>query len=421
MPLGYVILLAACVPVFAMIYSSNSLYRACFLPPLFTGRLALKLVEMNDMSMHRSAVIAVVYFAILGTVEPFQSSVEAYSLGRKVGEQTVSTTDFFVFLVRFNVHKLHSFLPLQGDFLYTTLNWIANVHSSYLAGDCLENVRTNSHDFIMRMQRQKTPAFIGGTLLLYYQTCVLREGLSVLNVKNPNNMPTEAETLKLFSIHPDVSNNYKVYRLERAYLFRQQALDDVSLGMGINIDHDPRQSSIFLYGTFFKGMASYLLARQTSDGDKRTGWIEKGDNALAIIKYWSEHSSWNWKSKLVLLEAEKLHTVGNSEQASLLYEKAIRLAREHKFINDEAIASELAGLFFCERGLSDIKAGALLLHSVQCYKTWGALAVARRVETFTASKYGSDCTLQQPNSALLESIFASNEDSSISKKRQVET
>ena len=82
-----------------MISSSNSFYRVCFLPPLFTGRLALKLVEMNDMSMHRSAVIAVVYFAILGTVEPFQSSVEAYSLGRKVGEQTVSTTDFFCFFL----------------------------------------------------------------------------------------------------------------------------------------------------------------------------------------------------------------------------------------------------------------------------------------------------------------------------------
>ena len=329
----------------------------------------------------------------MGLVEPFQITRDACCLGRKVGQQT-------------------------GDFLYTTLNWIAQVHSSYLAGDCLDNVWTNCQDFIMRMQRQNAPHFIGGTLLLYYQTCVLREGLSVLNVKNPNNMPTEKEALQLFTMHPDVANNSKVYQLERAYLFRQE-LGDVSVDMRTNIDHDPRQSNIFLYGTFYRGLASYLIARQTGEVDKRKEWIEAGDNVLAIIKYWSGHSSWNWKSKELLLEAEKVHTVGTSEQASLLYEKAIRLAREHKFMNDEAIASELAGVFFCERGLDDMKAEALLLHSVQCYKTWGALAVGKRVETYIASKYGSHCALQQPNSALLASIFAPDEDSSISKKRQV--
>ena len=113
--------------------------------------------------------------------------------------------------------------------------------------------------------------------------------------------------------------------------------------------------------------------------------------------------------------------MGNIDQASLFYERAIRVAREHKFVNDEAIASELAGVFFCELGLNDVKGEALILHSVQCYKTWGALAVGRRVETYIASKYGTDCTLQQPNSAILTSIFASNEDSSTLKKRQVET
>ena len=95
---------------------------------------------------------------------------------------------------------------------------------------------------------------------------------------------------------------------------------------------------------------------------------------------------------MVLLEAEKMYTMGNFDQAALLYERAIRLAHEHKFINDEAIASELAGVFFCERGLDDVKAEALLLHSVQCYKTWGALAVAKRVETYIVSKFVADCS-----------------------------
>ena len=68
------------------------------------------------------------------------------------------------------------------------------------------------------------------------------------------------------------------------------------------------------------------------------------------------------------------------------------MAYEHKFVNDEAISSELAGVFFCKEGLHTVKAEALLLHSVQCYKTWGALAVARRVETYIVSNFGTGCS-----------------------------
>ena len=119
---------------------------------------------------------------------------------------------------------------------------------------------------------------------------------------------------------------------------------------------------------------------------------------------------------MVLLEAEKMYTIGSFDQASLFYDRAIRVANEHKFVNDEAIASELAGAFFCERGLS-VKAEALSLHSVQCYKTWGALAVAKRVQTFITNKYGTDSVQQKLNyDFVIASVLASHDDSS--KKRK---
>ena len=99
---------------------------------------------------------------------------------------------------------------------------------------------------------------------------------------------------------------------------------------------------------------------------------------------------------MVLLEAEKMYTIGSYNQASLFFDRALRVAHKHKFVNDEAIASELAGIFFCEERLHGVKAEALLLHSVQCYKTWGALAVAKRVETFVTNNYGADCVHQTP-------------------------
>ena len=270
------------------------------------------------------------------------------------------------------------------------------------------------------MESQKNRALIGYAILLHHQPRVLKEGLIALDLdaKTPGNIPTEKEALERFS-DPAFLSSYKIHQLVRSYLFHRldelQSLDIVHISD--DIERNKHQlCPLFLFGIFFEGLASFLLARQTTRDSERLRWIEKGENVLTKIRYWSEHSSWNWEDKMVLLEAEKMYTMGNFDQASLLYERAIRLAHEHKFINNEAIASELAGVFFCERGLND-SAEALLLHSVQCYKTWGALAVARRVETYIANKYGTDSVQRKPDSEILASVLASQDD--LSKKRQV--
>ena len=359
---------------------------------LFSGRLALKLVE-NKLVVHKSAVIGAVCHLILWASDPLQSIIEAHEMGRKVGKQ-------------------------MGDFLSSSVNWHFSIIISYVAGVSLDKVQTNIEDYIMTMQSRNGRVYVGGSILLFHQARVLKDGLCALDAKPSNNIPSEEEALQLFS-NPLFLTNNKISQLVRAYLFRRfgdlQSLDivDISDVIKRNKQH---LFAFLLFGIFVEGLASFLLARQTTNVSERSRWIEKGENVLTKMRYWSEHSSWNWEDKMVLLEAEKMYTMGNFDQAAFLYERAIRLAHEHKFINDEAIASELAGIFFCEQGLNDMKAETLLLHSVQCYNTWGALAVAKRVETYIARKYGTACAVQQPNSALLASIFASHDDSS--KKRK---
>ena len=362
---------------------------------LFTGRLALKLVENKITSVHKSAVISAVYHLILWTSDPLQSVIGALEIGRKVGQQ-------------------------RGDFLYSAANLHWHAIASYHAGQRLDNVQRSIEDYILTVQREKTGIFLPGSILLYHQACALNDGLCALDEKPSNNIPTEKEALEQFS-SPIFLSNYKIHQLVRAYLLHR--LDDLqSLDM-VNISDDIAQKKhplrpLFLFGIFYEGLASFLLARQTTRESERSRWIEKGENVLTKIRFWNEHSSWNWESKKVLLEAERMHTlIGSSDQASLLYEKAIHSAREHKFINDEAIASELAGMYFCQQGLH-VECLGLLLHSIQSYKTWGATAVAKRVETFITNKYGTFCLQQIPNSVMLERIMSlSIRDSS--KKRDI--
>ena len=57
------------------------------------------------------------------------------------------------------------------------------------------------------------------------------------------------------------------------------------------------------------------------DGKGRDGVLEK-------MKLWSQHSSWNWENKMMLLEAEKMHTLGDFNSAASFYERSIQSACE---------------------------------------------------------------------------------------------
>ena len=53
-----------------------------------------------------------------------------------------------------------------------------------------------------------------------------------------------------------------------------------------------------------------------------------------------------WLSKLLLLQAEQQFATCQIKEADATYQKAIESARDHRFVNEEAISCELAGIFY---------------------------------------------------------------------------
>jgi hypothetical protein len=112
----------------------------------------------------------------------------------------------------------------------------------------------------------------------------------------------------------------------------------------------------------------------------------RGENALAKMEVWLPHSEWNFKNKFLLLEAEYNYTMKKSSMAAVCYEASIKAAQEHRFIQEEALANELAGLFFLDEGQRQ-KSMYHLKQSIACYRKWGALAVVRRIESFVEKEF----------------------------------
>ena len=104
---------------------------------------------------------------------------------------------------------------------------------------------------------------------------------------------------------------------------------------------------------------------------------------------WSIHSDWNYKNKLLLMEAEYHNTQKDYANAAICYETSIKAAQDHKHIHEEAISHELAGTFFFERGLHQ-KSYLFYRQSIECYKKWGANAVVRRLENILFANFDTD-------------------------------
>jgi predicted ATPase/signal transduction histidine kinase len=95
---------------------------------------------------------------------------------------------------------------------------------------------------------------------------------------------------------------------------------------------------------------------------------------------WAESCPENFRGAHALVAAELARIEGRPLDAEGLYEDAIRSAREHGFVQTEALASERAARFCRSRDL-DTAADAHLRNARDCYLRWGAGGKVRQLET----------------------------------------
>lgn len=97
------------------------------------------------------------------------------------------------------------------------------------------------------------------------------------------------------------------------------------------------------------------------------------------LEVWAEHSPATFENRAALVAAQIARIEGRILEAQELYEKAIRSARDHGFVHNEAVANELAALFYAARGFEKI-ATTYLREARYCYLRWGADAKVRQLD-----------------------------------------
>ena len=121
---------------------------------------------------------------------------------------------------------------------------------------------------------------------------------------------------------------------------------------------------------FYIGLVALAMLRK-DDSDKEY-WHNITLDVIKKFEAWMEIGiEWNFNSKIQLLLAERAYYKNDVDVAKTAYDEAIAKARQTGFIHEEALACELAGSFYCERGAIS-EGRSYLQDSVALYTRWGA-------------------------------------------------
>jgi predicted ATPase/signal transduction histidine kinase len=129
---------------------------------------------------------------------------------------------------------------------------------------------------------------------------------------------------------------------------------------------------IFRQCHFYTSLAR-LSIYQDANGDKQTQLLEKVIENQERMQMWANHCPMNVLHQYHLVEAEKYRVLGHKTEAMEYYDYAITGAIENGYIQEEALANELAAKFYLDWGKQKV-ASAYMQSAYNCYARWGAKA-----------------------------------------------
>jgi PAS domain S-box-containing protein len=116
-----------------------------------------------------------------------------------------------------------------------------------------------------------------------------------------------------------------------------------------------------------------------ASAEEQQGWRELLTAHSEQLREWAENYPPTFADKHALVLAEIARLEGRDPDAMRLYEQAIQSACEHGFVQNEALAHEIAARFYSARGFETI-AQTYLRNARNCYDRWGALGKVRQLD-----------------------------------------
>ncbi|MEG4108948.1 protein kinase domain-containing protein [Microcoleus sp. S13_C5] len=267
-----------------------------------------------------------------------------------------------------------------GDFIFAGLAAYQKCEYLYFSGLELTELEQEMENYSRAIAQLKQE-----TCLNYHQIF----WQAVLNLQGQVNNPCclqgvvykEQQGLNRYLANNDSLGFQYFYinKLILCYLFGQftQALKSANAAEGY-LKGAPGQVTMPLL-RFYDSLVRLAIYSSVPDSEQKALLPNVIDNQEKLHK-WALHAPMNFLHKYHLVEAEKARVLGQLLEAEGFYEQAIQGARENGYIQEEALAYELAAKHYLARGLEKFTQ-LYMKEAHYCYERWGATAKVKDLET----------------------------------------
>lgn len=269
----------------------------------------------------------------------------------------------------------------NGDFEFGSYSAFMHCFNSYCVGENLRETEQHICSYSHAMNRLKQQ-----TILNYLK--ILHQGILQLMEKSDGEdcgqlVGEKYDERIMLPIHFEVNDhtaicNVYLHKMMNCYFFHnypeaiknatilQQYLASVTASLLVPL--------FYLYDS----LARLAVFGDVSKSEQKHIFKQVINNQKKIRK-WAHHAPMNYLHKFYLVEAEHARVLGKDKEAREYYDRAIALAHENEYLNEEALAYELAAKFYLNRN-QDHVARHYLQDAHYTYQLWGATAKVKDLE-----------------------------------------
>jgi len=382
-------------PLAAMYILVNIVVAANMVSPALMILIVCKMVNLSIN--YGNATWSPLSYAAYGSI--LCGVVQDIELGYKFGQLALSLTErlntkkgnakalaiFSANIMHWKVH-FRKIIPIQvdvyqngvetGDFEFAGYAACNVCCYSFLAGEELTQLeqKTATYSKAIRQIRRENPS---NWIAVLWQTILNLLGRSENPTRLIGSVYDEEQALSRAIAVKDGTEIPYLYlnKIILCYLFGEyhQAAQTAVLA------RQPLEEITEPIFHFYDSLVLLSLLVEASSSEEEA-WLSCVSTNQENVQKWADYAPMNYLHKFHLVEAEKARVLGQFLEAEEFYEQAIAGAAENEFIQEEALAYELAAKHYLGRGRDKI-AQTYMKEAHYCYDRWGATAKVKDLET----------------------------------------
>lgn len=249
---------------------------------------------------------------------------------------------------------------------------------SFLTGSELEKVNELYQHYLVLMVKLNQP-FQSYYIQLWRQLAWNLQGVTSQPTRLCNDNFDEDTLVPVFLKDNNFAALFSIHFAKSllCYLFEehQEALKYAQLA-----EKYMESNNTFLhYSVFIFYYSLILIKNYQKTATNQAIYLDKIRRNQAKMRHWARQAPSNYQHKYDLVSAEQARVLGHIPQAMTAYEQAIQGAKTQGYIQEEALANELAAQFYANIGIRKV-AQTYLTDAHYAYLKWGATAKTRALE-----------------------------------------